>query len=69
MSYMTVAISEVKRQRKLMTLKRKKLGLTLRALGKLSGVSFSTINRFENGKEIELTNYCALFAALYNRSE
>ncbi|UOF79173.1 helix-turn-helix protein [Caudoviricetes sp.] len=65
--YKRKAIVEVSRQRKLMKLRRSELGLSLRKLASKSGVSAPTINRFENGKEIELTNFCSLFAVLNNR--
>ena len=61
---MRKAITEVIRQRKLLTKRRHELRLSLRQLARLSGVSAPTINRFENGKEIELTNFVSLFGVL-----
>jgi len=66
-NYMRKAVKEVNRQRKLLTRQRAKLGLSLRQLSRTSGVSAPTINRFENGKEIELTNFVALFGVLWER--
>lgn len=39
---------------------RKSLGLGLRELAKITGVSASTISRFENGKEISAIHYVSL---------
>lgn len=52
---------EIKKRRKL-------LGLTQKELAQLLGVSFQTVNGYENGKEIPTTKYQLLDTILSNKN-
>ena len=57
------------RMHKIIETKRRALGLTQAELGRLAGVSGSTINVFESGKEVSTPVFNCIKAAINNEIE